>query len=270
LLWTHLPGLYERYGWTPIVQETIRAFLPDEPALPPDISPLGSDDLPEVVRLFELTNAQRSGTVLRSAEYWRAQPAWLHLAPDDTLGLRRADGSLAGYIRSRARQTDVEVLELGAPVEEIEVGTRLVKAAARKRSGRVEAQLPRSLASVIPPDTRQAVEDAGLMGRVLDTLRLLHVLRPVLERRVEVAGLADNALYISTAAGAAELRVQDGQLTITGVELDHTQALLSENDLGHLLFHGFDAERFAGRSDAAMLRALFPAQDFVIWRADAF
>ena len=48
---------------------------------------------------------------------------------------------------------------------------------------------------------------------------------------------------------------------------------LGEGDLAHLLFRGFDGAagvRFGARPDASLLRTLFPEQDFVVWRADAF
>jgi hypothetical protein len=41
----------------------------------------------------------------------------------------------------------------------------------------------------------------------------------------------------------------------------------------HLLFRGFDGaagKRFDARPDSSLLRRLFPEQDFVVWRADAF
>ena len=48
---------------------------------------------------------------------------------------------------------------------------------------------------------------------------------------------------------------------------------VDERAFAHLLFRGFDAaagERVAAVRDPSLLRVLFPAQDFVVWRADAF
>jgi hypothetical protein len=48
---------------------------------------------------------------------------------------------------------------------------------------------------------------------------------------------------------------------------------VDERGFGRLLFRGFDAsaaERLDDVRDAALLRALSPQQDFVVWRADAF
>jgi hypothetical protein len=49
---------------------------------------------------------------------------------------------------------------------------------------------------------------------------------------------------------------------------------LNERAFAHLMFRGFDAaateERIGAGQNPSLLRALFPEQDFVIWRADAF
>jgi hypothetical protein len=63
-----------------------------------------------------------------------------------------------------------------------------------------------------------------------------------------------------------------------GVRLDSLGAgelanALGEEELAHLLFRGFDGaagKRFDARPDSSLLRTLFPKQDFVVWRADAF
>jgi hypothetical protein len=49
--------------------------------------------------------------------------------------------------------------------------------------------------------------------------------------------------------------------------------LLDERAFVHLLFRGFDgsASDFIGaQPNSSLLQVLFPEQDFVIWRADAF
>src|SRR6266704_2778572 len=52
LLWTHLPGLYSRYGWVPIEQELVRAVLPPSVSASVRIAPFQHDDLPAIMRLF--------------------------------------------------------------------------------------------------------------------------------------------------------------------------------------------------------------------------
>jgi hypothetical protein len=67
--------------------------------------------------------------------------------------------------------------------------------------------------------------------------------------------------------------VGNDRLTVDTRPFADTRAPLGEGDLAHLLFHGFDAAaatRLEHRGDADILRSLFPAQDFIIWPADAF
>jgi predicted N-acetyltransferase YhbS len=249
LLWTHLPDLYRRFGWVLIRQDALHGVVHESPIPPDAIAAFRLSDLPEVMCLYDQTNSARSGSVVRSADYWRAQLVWLHEDLDGFLLLRHTDDSLAGYVRSRAQNADVEILELGLAPNHQDGGRALVARVARKGDGRLQAHLPPSLADVIPADGVERIDDGGLMGRVLNLEALLKALRPVLRRRAR-----------STRAAVAHL---DG-----GVPGD-----LSEAELGHLLFHGYDAqaaEMFDGQDEAEVLRALFPPQDFVIWPADAF
>jgi hypothetical protein len=67
--------------------------------------------------------------------------------------------------------------------------------------------------------------------------------------------------------------VSNSGVRIKEREDDYAADALGEGDLAHLLFRGFDAvgeERLGAREDASLLRTLFPAQDFVVCRADPF
>jgi hypothetical protein len=204
-------------------------------------------DLPDVMRLYEKTNQVRSGPTVRSVQYWRAQPSWTREDPDGFLVTRGPGGSLTGYIRSRGGPSGVEVIELGVTPGELTCGRALVESVATRHSGEIDAQLPPSLYEVFPRPARQTRQVAGLMGRVLDLEGLLTALEPVLMQRAPAAGRVESALSLATD--------------------------LTERDRGHLLFHGYDelaAQRLDSRHDADVLKALFPAQDFVIWPSDAF
>ncbi|MDQ6673950.1 MAG: hypothetical protein M3069_24930, partial [Chloroflexota bacterium] len=78
---------------------------------------------------------------------------------------------------------------------------------------------------------------------------------------------------LATSSGCVDLRLADGLVTLRHRGPPDPLACLNEGELAHLLFHGFDrmaAEVLDGRPETDMLRVLFPAQDFVIWPADAF
>src|SRR5215210_600926 len=104
LLRAYQPVLYERHGWAPLDQELVRAELPPVSAGSATITPFTEGDLPEVMRLYEETNAERTGPTIRSPRYWRAQLQWLQEDRDGFLVARSDDGVLVGYVPSRMLQ----------------------------------------------------------------------------------------------------------------------------------------------------------------------
>jgi ribosomal protein S18 acetylase RimI-like enzyme len=108
--------------------------------LPPtdtrSVTAFSYDDLPDVMSLYGETNAGRSGTTVRSPEYWRSQLEWLQEDRDGFLISRTDDGALAGYLRSRAAPAGVEILELGVGAGDVETGRALLSSAAVRSGGR--------------------------------------------------------------------------------------------------------------------------------------
>lgn len=234
LLRAYQPALYERHGWAPLEQELTRAHLPPVGAGSLTITPFTDDDLPEVMRLYEEANAERTGPTIRSSEYWRAQLQWLQEDRDGFLVARAGDGALAGYVRSRTGPDATEILELGVAAGDLEV---------------------------------------GLMGRVTDLAALAAALEPVWLERVRSSGSRGGSFRLSTDAGCAEVRVSASGIRV-GTQMDGDAApLLDERAFAHLLFRGFDGaagDLIGAQPNSSLLRVLFPEQDFVIWRADAF
>src|SRR5215210_2040628 len=167
LLRAYQPALYERHGWAPLDQELTRAHLPPVGAGSLTIAPFTDDDLPEVMRLYEEANAERTGPTIRSSEYWRAQLQWLQEDRVGFLVARAGDGVLAGYVRSRTGPDATEILELGVAAGDLEVGRALLSATAA-RGGRIRGHLPPSLGVVFEPGEREVVGEFGLLGRVTD------------------------------------------------------------------------------------------------------
>ncbi|MDQ4105622.1 MAG: GNAT family N-acetyltransferase, partial [Actinomycetota bacterium] len=131
LLRAYQPVLYERHGWAPIETETVRATL-EEGEDSTTIELFSEEDLPEVMRLYDASNADRSGTTVRSPEYWRSQLEWLEEDREGFLTAWTGDGTLAGYVRSRAGETATEILELGLRAGDVRTGRVLLSAAAAR------------------------------------------------------------------------------------------------------------------------------------------
>jgi N-acetylglutamate synthase-like GNAT family acetyltransferase len=273
LLWTHIPAMYARYGWVPIDQEIVRARVPAvaEPSV--RITAFTSADLPDVMRLYEASNAGRSGVTVRSPAYWQGQLAWLQEDPDGFLLARAHDDTLSGYVRSRARAVTTEILELGLAPGARDVGRALLGAAAARRDGRLEGHFPPSLRTLFRPDEHEVAAEEGLMGRVVNVDVLAHTLAPVWEARARAAGITDATFGLTSSDTRVAVALRGGKLRVDSPAPDEPLPELSEPALAHLLLRGFDraAEPLVGdRVAHTLIRALFPEQDFVIWPADAF
>ncbi len=273
LLRAYRPALYEHFGWVPIGEEVVRAELPPFDSASVTIEPFADHDLPEVMRLYERTNAQRTGPTIRSPEYWRGQLEWLEEDRDGFLVARSEDGTLTGYIRSRVREDATEILELGTGAGDAEVGRTLLSAVAGRRGRRIRVNLPPSLRRLLLPTERELVEEFGLMGRVIDLEAVAAALEPVWVRRIRKSGNRDDSFPLSTSAGTAEVRVGASGIRVDRQETEGGTISVDERAFAHLLFRGFDAaadERVGTVRDPSLLRVLFPEQDFVVWRADVF
>ncbi|TMD47830.1 MAG: GNAT family N-acetyltransferase [Chloroflexi bacterium] len=256
LLWTHIPQLYARYGWAPIEQDLVRAVLPVDVENSARIAPLQASDLPAVMRLYEAANAERTGTAIRTPEYWREQSTWLQETPEHLM------------------EQAVEILELAVEGGSFDIGRELLAAISMQRGGQLQGQFPPSLRAVFLPGEANTLPESGLMGRAINLAELLRVLEPLWRERLRAASGCEGALILSTSAGRAEVRIQNEEIQVSELPAAQTPEAtpsLDEGAFAHLLFHGCD-ER-AGRIDVVgipCLRVLFPEQDFVIWSADAF
>ena len=273
LLKAYQPVLYERHGWAHIDQELVRATLSPGGVATVAIERFADEDLPDVVRLYDETNAGRSGTTVRSPEYWRSQLEWLNEDRQGFLVARKQSGVFGGYVRSRAARDAVETLELGLGAGDSGAGRALLSAAASRRGGRLQAFLPPSLLRLFQPHEGEVTTEFGFMGRVLDLPTLTTALEPVWLRRVQESGGRGGSFQLATSAGSAEVWVSDEEVQLDTSGVGETADALDEGEFAHVLFCGFDAaagKRFGARSDSPLLRTLFPEQDFVIWRSDAF
>jgi hypothetical protein len=112
------------------------------------------------------------------------------------------------------------------------------------------------------------------MGRVLDLEGVAAALKPSWLDRVRASGTRGGSFRLSAAnAGGAEVWVSALGVRVNRQEREKAAISLNEGAFAHLLFRGFDAaadERIGADQDLTFLRVLFPEQDFVVWRADAF
>ncbi len=274
LLWTHTPNFYEHYGWVPIEQQAVRASLPSSHLYSIKIVPFEYDDLPAVMRLYDIANAERTGMIIRSREYWREQPTWLHEKRESFLVARDSDGGpLVGYGRSRVVHKNIELLELGLAAGRFDIGRALLTAASRERNGQLEGRLPPSQRAIFLPDEFEIFSDFGLMGRAMNLTGLISALEAMWQDRIREAGVSKGSFQLSTRAGRIIVQVSKGSIRTSMKSVDEMVPPLNEREFAHLLFQGVDEHTrtfIENRPDASLLQVLFPKQDFAIWQADTF
>lgn len=274
LLWTDRPNVYSRNGWAPIEQEQVRAVLAPSILGSVSIAPFQHDDLSAIMRLYEVANAERTGTTIRTLAYWQEQPTWLHEDADSFLVAKDIGEEVpVGYVRSRATQNAVEILDLAFEGGGFDVGRALLAATSMQRDGQLRCQFPPSLRAMFQPSEFEVVPGSMLMGRTINLSELLRTLEPLWRDRVQESGSKGGFVRLATSTGHAEIRVSNGNVEIELTSGEGAMLALSEGEFAHLLFHGFDAaanNRIGNRLNAALLPALFPEQDFVIWQADVF
>lgn len=277
LLWTHIPQLYARYGWAPIEQDLVQAILPVTLENMARIAPFQEGDLPAVMRLYEAANAGRTGTTIRTPEYWREQPTWLREKPEHFLVAHdNMSDAVIAYVRGRPMEQAVEILELEIEGGSFDIGRELLVAIAMQYDGQLQGQFPPSLRDIFLPREANTIPEFGLMGRAINLAELAHMLESLWRERLREAGGSEGAFTLSTSAGRAGVRVQNEQIQV--IELPaaaapETTPSLDEGAFAHLLFHGCDERAGSTIGDVVnmpYLRVLFPEQDFVIWQADAF
>src|SRR5205823_5561408 len=199
LLWTHLPNLYGRYGWVPVEQELVRAVLPSIVLSPVSIAPFQYHDLAGIKRLYETTNAGRTGTTIRTAEYWLEQLFWLHEDRSNFLVAHdNVTDAVVGYVRGQTMPHTVEILELGVEEDNFDIGRTLLVVLSMQRDGQLQGQFPPSLRTLFFPGEFAIIPEPGLMGRVINLAELLYVVEPMWHDRVREAGRSEGALSLST------------------------------------------------------------------------
>jgi GNAT superfamily N-acetyltransferase len=262
LLWTHLPAVYARHGWVPIGQEIVEGTISGPVDGYVDIRPFVDADLPDVMRLYDETNVERTGPTVRSEVYWRAHMAWVQEDRSAFLVARSPSGQLAGYIRSG---TGGELLELGTYADQPEVSRNLLKAVQERRGEAIRGPLPPSLRGMFGPGESTVVDRPGLMGRTLNLGALVRSLGPLWTQRLRDHG--HGSFGLSTSTDAVEVTVTPREVIVE--TLEGAGAALGEREFAELLFHGAPALAQNG-PQPELLQTLFPPQDFVIWQTENF
>jgi N-acetylglutamate synthase-like GNAT family acetyltransferase len=272
VLWTHLPELYGHFGWVAVPETMIAASVQPPASSAPGIRAFAEADLVEVMELYDRTNAKRSGAMLRSQVDWQTQLRVLRHAGGQFLIAREPSGELTGYARGAPGRDAFELHEVAFDAGRELIGRHLLADLATTDRGRLGGPLPVSLVDLFEPHQRTLTTSSALMGRVLNLRLLVDKLEPVWRSRSSDLDLLPNTAAFETSGGVLVLDWSGSSLDVRVGQKYHAEPL-AEAQFAHLLLRGWDQlihAEGAGDPAAALLRTLFPVQDFAIWAADAF
>ncbi len=262
------------------------------------VRPLESHDLDAALALHESVNVARTGSVVRDRDTWLNNLAVLN-AQGARMLVAEHGGELAGYVVAQQQgQQDrharkIEVLELLLAPWSHEAWRPLLRAAVDTAGAGSGAGAATILSACLPRDYRALITDAlgdtvatrlrdDLMVRMVDAPRLLREITPLLVTRLRKNPAAETLrLRIGPLRGGVALSIADARIVVDIPSRDDPYALPESTFLA-LLFGTEDA--YARLRDPAAnvglpplpdwaletLERLFPPQDWIYWRSDAF
>lgn len=246
------------------------------------VRPLEERDLDAVLALHESANVARTGSVVRDCPTWLGSLALLDAQGARPLVAERA-GEIVGYVAAQPRGRRVETLELLLAPWAREVWRPLLRAAL------ATAGTATTLYACLPADYRALITDAlgesvavrerdDLRMRMVDPALLLRHIAPLLTTRLRDAFVPEPMrLRIGRLRGGAVLAIAESGVTVETPRRDDPY-IISEALFLDLLFGLEDAYARLDDDDTLLLperarpllKRLFPPQNWVYWRSDAF
>jgi len=267
-------GLYTKIGGVPVAPE-YRVEL-DPRSIPPlsaDDDPfrlLGSEaDIEQVLDVYAATNASRSGSFVRTLDYW----PWMVRKPD--VWWMTDDG----YIGVIPNENDLELKEIGGR------DPAFYDVAARKLSALAREAGQTRIWGRIPPDhpfcdaarrygielKTQVPKRSGCIGMVLDPTGFVEAVRPGLEDRANALGLPPLELGFAGAGFDAVLSLGAAgaprKITLPVPSSSLLQWCMGFRSVASsLVEHAATIES----DDAALLERLFPVGAPFTWGSDRY
>ena len=294
VLFTIIPeAFYRQLGWTSFplrgfsvtCNSAARAVSSSEQRVS-DFNP--ETDLDGVARLYDIANAEQSGTIARTRAYWDMAPC--HIRGVFPTIVARQDGHINGYLNYEIDEKTAEVREVGYVPNDPEVLEALVsyllKVCAAQEIEKIEvkflSQHPFAECLITACDSPVTpTERSKMMLYAVDLTVLLRRLVVGWESRIADAEETFPSLAIRLPAlndQQAVLRHNaDGTLQIVPEDTDAVdlEINLTEADFWQLLFGEIGWEQIS--SDASVspeisgfLAVLFPKRDVIFWNPDQY
>jgi len=237
-------------------------------------------DLDGLLALHQAANRGRTGSVLHDADGLTHHLAVLYLRGMTPLVAAEQTGAVVGFIAAQPLGKQVEVVELLLSSRTSQTWRALLCGVAEAAPDAVIIRCG------LPADDRRVVRDTlgrhvhvrerrDLLVRVVDPVRLLRCLAATLESRVLRAGLlADLTVRFGPLQGGVALRLHGASISVTRPGPTDRYVVPASVFLA-LLFgveyarDDLDALALPGEVRHALTR-LFPPQDWIFWRSEAF
>lgn len=244
-------------------------------------------DLDAVAALYDLANAQQSGTIARTRAYWDMAPSRIRGVLPTVVA--RQNGHIGGYLNYEIDGKFVEVREVGYVPDDPSVLDVLVShflqaceaQGVEEISGRFPSQHPFAERLIATCDNRVTqTEYTGMMCYAVDLPVLLRRLVVGWESRIADTEEAFGPLAVKLPTPNKQIALRhnaDGTLQIVPEDADAVDlgVDLSEADFWQLLFGEIGWEQISSNASvspeiSAFLATLFPKCDVIFWSPDQY
>ena len=245
-------------------------------------------DLNAVAALYDLANAQQSGTIARTRAYWDMAPCRIREVLPTVVA--RQDGRIGGYLNYEIHEKTAEVREVGYIPDNPEVLDALVSYFLKACEAQEVEEIDGTFSPQHPFVERLTTGCNGGLTPTTDTKMMLYAVNlPVLLRRLVVeweSRIADaeemfppltvklpalnnqQAALRHNADGTLQIVPEDADTVDLGVDL-------TEADFWQLLFGEIGWEQVSSEASVSpeistFLGTLFPKRDVIFWSPDRY
>ena len=292
VLFTIIPEeFYQKLGWTSLPlhgfkiefdSTTTTERLPDWQIRAFNLE----TDLGDVASIYDISNAQQSGTLSRTRAYWDMAPSRIRGILPTVVA--QQNGNISGYLNYEIDGTCAEVREVGFIPENPDVLDVLVSYLLQACTANGVEEINGIFSPQHPFVQRLITESKGELSPITETAMMLYAVNlPVFLRRFAVEWesqiAASEESFPSLAVQFPVVNDQqavlryDGNNTIQIVDnaSDAVNLEISEEDFWQLLFGEIGWEQMnlddsVSPEVSAFLGTLFPKRDVIFWSPDRY
>jgi hypothetical protein len=284
ILFTDIQSHYAKAGWVMSPTYRTRLTLPERLEITSDAIIQQCDpeqDGRALREIYDRFNPTRTGTIVRSVQYWNNRPKWREYEPS-LFWTARQDCDIAAYLKG----SRWFIRELGyLPNHEsaiIELLHRFFVQAKVEGVNEIESIVPSDCCALFKAIgcTVERLERYYTMVRIINLKSLLTKMLPAFETRLNASDFSrwSGSIQIRYESDKQTLVVKGGKIEVSGEAEFPTIALaVSQTQLLNLLFGNMTARHVAfsnalpfNESGIELLGVLFPPGELFLWETDRF